>query len=73
MVKALKNSKLNSKKDENQVRAGETGGIETVVKAINIHINNVDVCKKGCGALMNMTINNGKNTTQTFGKQTVNS
>ena len=40
--------------------AGEAGGIETVVKAINIHINNTSVCKWGCCALKNMTANNGK-------------
>ena len=45
---------------ENRVMAGEAGGIETVVKAINIHINNVDVCGYGCSALWNMTVDNGK-------------
>ena len=48
---------------ENQVKAGAAGGIEAVVKAINTHINNADVCKTGCGALINMTIN-GKNNNQ---------
>ena len=43
------------------MKAGAAEGIETVVKAINTHINNVDVCKQGCGALWSMTIN-GKNT-----------
>ena len=36
------------------------GGIEAVVKAINTHIRNADVCKTGCGALGNVTFNNGK-------------
>ena len=36
------------------------GGIETVVKAINTHIDNARVCEWGCGALLNMTENNGK-------------
>ena len=40
------------------------GGIEAVVKAINTHINNADVCRVGCGALNNMAAN-GKNTEQT--------
>ena len=49
--------------DRNTVAAavGEAGGIETVVKAINTHIDNADVCEQGCGALWSMTIN-GKNT-----------
>ena len=36
------------------------GGIEAVVKAINAHISNADVCEQGCGALRNMALNNGK-------------
>ena len=48
--------------DENRVKAGAAGGIEAVVKAINTHINNAGVCENGCGALWNMTANNGKNT-----------
>ena len=43
------------------MKAGAAGGIEAVVKAINIHIENVDICEYGCGALCNMTANNGKN------------
>ena len=42
------------------MKAGEVGGIEAVVKTINTHIGNVDVCFAGCGALKNMAIN-GKN------------
>ena len=45
------------------MKAGAAGGIEAVVKAINTHIDNVDVCKLGCGALRNMTVN-GKILTQ---------
>ena len=37
------------------MKAGAAGGIDAVVKAINTHINNVDVCKQGCGALWNMS------------------
>ena len=37
------------------MKAGAAGGIEVVVKAINTHINNSDVCKQGCGALWNMS------------------
>ena len=43
------------------MKAGTAGGIEAAVKVINTHINNADVCEQGCGALMNMTVNNGKN------------
>ena len=44
------------------MKAGAAGGIEAVVKAINTHIDNAGVCEQGCGALNNMTANNGKNT-----------
>ena len=46
--------------DENEVKAGEAGGIEAVVKAITTHIGNVCVCENGCGALWNMTTNGKK-------------
>ena len=42
---------------ENKEAAGEAGAIEAVVKAINTHIDNADVCENGCGALKNMTVN----------------
>ena len=45
---------------ENRVKAGAAGGIEAVMKAINTHICNADVCENGCGALRNMTKHNGK-------------
>ena len=45
---------------ESQVKVGAAGGIEAVVKAINTHINNADVCKMGCGTLGSMGFNNGK-------------
>ena len=37
------------------MKARTAGGIETVVKVINVHIENADVCKFGCAALGNMT------------------
>ena len=46
--------------DENRVKAGISGGIEAVVKAMNTHISNASVCKNGCSALWNMTSNSGK-------------
>ena len=46
--------------DENKGKAGEAGGIDVVVKAINTHINNADVCTSGCCTLMDITINSGK-------------
>ena len=50
------------------MKAGSAGGIEAAVKAINTHINNAGVCEMGCGALNNMTFNNGKNTDKTTNK-----
>ena len=50
---------------ENRVKAGVTGGIEAVVKAISTHIDSANVCFAGCGALNNMSFNNGKNTDKT--------
>ena len=44
------------------MRAGTAGGVEIVLKAINTHINNPDVCEHGCAALWNMTAIIGKNT-----------
>ena len=46
--------------DENRVKAGAVGGIETVVNVIYTHINNADVCKHGCSTLLIMVIDNGK-------------
>ena len=43
------------------MKAGVAGGIEVVVKAINTHISNANVCVNGCGTLRNMTASNGKN------------
>ena len=42
------------------MKAGAAGGIEAVMKAINTHINNADVCENGCSALWNMTVNGKK-------------
>ena len=42
------------------MKAGTAGGIEVVVKVINTHIDNADVCERGCDALWNMATNNGK-------------
>ena len=44
------------------MKAGTTGGIEAVAKAISTHIDNASVCEQGCGAFLNMTAINGKNT-----------
>ena len=38
------------------MKAGVTGGIEAVVKAISTHIKNAGVCEQGCWALINMTV-----------------
>ena len=39
------------------MKAGVAGGIEVVVKAMNTHINNADVCENGCRALCNIILN----------------
>ena len=44
--------------DDNKVKLRTAGGVEAVVKAINTHVGNVDVCEQGCAMLMNMTIDN---------------
>ena len=51
--------------EDNRIKAGTAGGVEAVVKAINTHIDNTIVCENGCGALRNMTFNNGKKHIQT--------
>ena len=42
------------------MKTGAAGGIETVVKVINTHISNADVCDEGCYALGNLTGDNCK-------------
>lgn len=37
--------------DDNQVAARNAGGIEAVVKVINEHIDDLNVCLSGCAAL----------------------
>ena len=37
-----------------------TGGIEAVIKAVSIHVDNAGVCYVGCGALTNIAANYGK-------------
>ena len=41
------------------MKAGTAGGIETVIKVINAHMNDADVCEQGCWAFGNMTIDGG--------------
>ena len=50
---------------DNEVRAGEAGAIDVILNAMRTHINNADICKWGCGALMRITVN-GKQNTQTM-------
>ena len=72
MVKqSIKHKKAPTKRKrvvENQEKAGISGGIEVVVKAVNTHIRNAEVCLHGCGALWNMTAN-GKALTKVKTKQ----
>ena len=39
------------------MKIGTVDGIGVVVKSINAHINNADVCRNGCGALRNIVLN----------------
>ena len=55
--KSIPVSKLPRTTAENKVRAGIVG-IETIIKTINTHINNIDVCRQGCGALWVMVTYN---------------
>lgn len=43
--------------DDNEVKVGERRVIEVIVSAMKTHINNPGVCKLGCCAFMNITIN----------------
>lgn len=43
--------------DENKIRAGKTGAIAIVVKAMNTHIDNTDLILQGCNTLINTTVN----------------
>ena len=42
--------------EENISKCGELGGIDIILNAIKTHINNTDVCEKGCLALSNITL-----------------
>ena len=44
---------------DNQVKAGRAGAIDVIISAMKTHSNNAGVCEKGCGALWNITANNG--------------
>lgn len=46
---------------DNEIKAGDSGAIEVTVNAMRKHINNTGVCERGCGVLMNITLN-GKTT-----------
>ena len=64
-----------NKQDDNRSIAGKVGAIEAIVKAMNTHINNANLCENGCGALTNIAINGNlfqhqKYTIQSLYKQT---
>ena len=42
------------------MKAGKGDAIEVILNVMRTHINNSEVCYAGCGALMNITYNNGK-------------
>ena len=43
--------------DDNRAIAGQARAIEAIVKAMNTHADNADVCIRGFEALRNITIN----------------
>lgn len=45
---------------DNRAKAGKVGGISAVIKVLNTHTCNANVCQCGCAALWNMTISSGK-------------
>ena len=48
--------------DNNKVRAGEAGAIDVILSAMGRHIDNANICMRGCWALMNITVNGKQNT-----------
>ena len=40
--------------DDNKTKVCESGGIEITLKAINSHMNNINVCYYGCGVIWNI-------------------
>ena len=46
---------------ENKAKTARIGGVETVVKIMNTHINNADICYKGLNTLLEMTTNSKAN------------
>ena len=45
---------------DNRAIAGKCEAIETVVDAMKAHLDNVNMCRSGCGVLWNITFNNCK-------------
>ena len=45
---------------KSQVKAERAGGIETIVKAMSIHIDDANISYAGCDALLNMSFKNSK-------------
>ena len=43
------------------MKTGTARWIEAVVRAINTHIDNANVCEQGCDALWSIAAKNGKN------------
>lgn len=43
----------------------ERGAIDVILNTVRKHIDNPDVCKYGCGALLNIVLNNSKITSRT--------
>ena len=47
--------------------AGKVGSIETVIRAINAHVHNTELCGNGCAALIGMMTLNSKKHTKSDG------
>ena len=46
--------------EKGRKKTEQVEGIKVVIDTINAHIDSAEVCEHGCGALWNMTANNGK-------------
>ena len=48
------NNKMIKFTAENQERVGTAGGVETVLKVINAHVDDLMACKQGCETLLSL-------------------
>lgn len=43
--------------DENKIKAGECDAFDVMSNVMKTHLNNINVCKFGCGVLRSITAN----------------